>query len=169
MTESILLPAGAGSVSASYSHRAKTITPAAGLTLPGAHLKWYDVHGVDQTVADEVRAQARDFLRAEAAGGGLDLRDELGFAILHRCGESFHFLLVSTWRGDNELWETVYAKDGGPFGHFPQPGTHRGTFCVWEMGAVLHEQRAWIRYLGSARDDAARRTYVADQCSGPVG
>ena len=37
---------------------------------------------------------------------------ELGFVVLHRCGESFYFLLVCTWRNENELWETVWAKDG---------------------------------------------------------
>ncbi|MBE1491097.1 hypothetical protein [Plantactinospora soyae] len=169
MTESTVALPDAGSVSASYRQQTKVVAPAAGLSLPGAALKWYDIHGTDQTIADGVRAEARDFLRAEAEGTGLDLRNELGFVILHRCGESFHFLLVSTWRGNNELWETVYARDGGPFQPFPQPGTHRGTFCVWELAAVLHEQQAWIRYLRSTRDDAARQAYLADQYAGPVG
>jgi hypothetical protein len=40
---------------------------------------------------------------------------------------------------------------------------HKGTFCVWEMGAVVHEQQAWIRYLCSARDAAAAQAYLADQ------
>ena len=72
--------------------------------------------------------------------------------ILHRCGESFYFLLVSTWRNDNELWETVWAKDGDDelgFQPWPIEGTHRPTFCVWELGAVWHEQQAWSRYLRS--------------------
>lgn len=44
--------------------------------------------------------------------GALSLSGDLGFAILHRCGESFYFLLVSTWGNDNELWETVaYLQD----------------------------------------------------------
>ena len=32
--------------------------------------------------------------------------------ILHRCGNDFYFLIVTTWRGNNEVWETVYYKDG---------------------------------------------------------
>lgn len=166
---SIALP-GAGSVSATYEHRPKLITTHEGLRLPGAYLKWYDIQLPGQPVADAVRAEARDYLQAEAATAtSLDLQDELGFAILHRCGESFHFLLVSTWRGENELWEIVYSKDGGPFAAFPQPARHRGTFCVWELGAVLHEQRAWVRYLTSPRDQTARQAYVEDQYTGPVG
>ena len=58
-------------------------------------------------------------------------------SILHRCGESFYFLLVCTWRNENELWETVWAKDGDGdvfFRPWPIEGTHRPTFCVWELG-----------------------------------
>jgi len=33
--------------------------------------------------------------------------------VIHRlCGESFYFLLVRTRRRCNELWETVYGRDG---------------------------------------------------------
>jgi len=47
-------------------------------------------------------------------------------------------------------------------------GTHRPTFCVWELGAVWHEQQAWSRYLRSERDDAAKQTYLRDSYEGPV-
>ena len=47
-----------------------------------------------------------------ARSGELGDLGELGFVVLHRCGESFYFLLVCTWRNENELWETVWAKDG---------------------------------------------------------
>ncbi|GAA0706786.1 hypothetical protein Drose_16040 [Dactylosporangium roseum] len=166
---SVALP-GAGSVTETYEHRPKLITTSDGLRVSGAHLKWYDIQLPDRPIDAEVRTEARDFLTTEAStpGNGLDLRDELGFAILHRCGETFHFLLISTWRGNNELWEAVYAKDGGPFAPFPQPTRHRGTFCVWELGAVLHEQQAWVRYLTSPRDQAARQAYVEDHFTGPV-
>ena len=87
--------------------------------------------------------------------------------ILHRCGESFYFLLVSTWRNDNELWETVWAKDGDASGFHPWPleGTHRPTFCVWELGAVWHEQQAWSRFLRSDRSPEAEEAYLRDVVS----
>ena len=78
--------------------------------------------------------------------------------ILHRCGKSFYFLIVSTWRNDNELWDTVWAKNGDEedvFSPWPVEGTHRPTFCVWELGAVWHEQQTWSEYLRSERDEAA--------------
>ena len=100
-----------------------------------------------------------------------DLND-LGFVVLHRCGESFYFLLVSTWRGSNELWESVYAKPNAAatdFSVWPREGRHVPTFCVWELGAVWHEQQAWVRFLRSGRDEAAVEAYMRDQIYGPVG
>jgi hypothetical protein len=73
---------------------------------------------------------------------------------------------VSTWLNDNELWETVYLKDTGEFERMPFPETAKGTYCVWELGAVLHEQQAWIRYLFSPRDAEAAQTYLADRHPG---
>src|SRR5262249_23557080 len=88
----------------------------------------------------------------------------LGFVIDHLSGEHVHLLLVFTWRGNNEMWESTYYKDlrdGGPF-RLPPQGTHRGAICVWEFGAVAHEHLAWTRYLRSSRDEQAkRRTWKA--------
>ncbi|MCF2532737.1 hypothetical protein [Yinghuangia soli] len=162
--------AGAGSVAADYRHQSKLTTAAADLAVRGAYLKWYDLRVPDREVTDEVRDEARALVVAQAASGGLDLHDELGFAILHLCGDAVRLLLVCTWRNENELWETVYAKQGdGPY-ELVAPTSHKGTYCVWELGAVWHEQQAWTRYLYSARDDKARQAYVAeDRMEGLVG
>jgi hypothetical protein len=112
---------------------------------------------------------ARRNLRDAAKSGALELDEELGFVILHRCGESFYFLLVCTWRNDNELWETVWAKPGDgdvSFKPWPRDGSHVPTFCVWELAAVGHERLAWSEYLLSARDDGARRVYVRSSYEG---
>jgi hypothetical protein len=68
------------------------------------------------------------------------------------------------------MWESTYYKDlrdGGPF-RLPPQGTHRGAICVWEFGAVAHEQLAWTRYLRSSRDEQAKRAYVESQFAGEV-
>ncbi|MFI1176765.1 hypothetical protein [Streptomyces melanogenes] len=156
---------GGGSVADTYQHVSKLMTPADGLRLPGAYLKWYDLRRAELELSTEERQQARDFL----ASTELPFDDELGFVILHKCTPTFSFLLVQTWRGENELWETVFAKnDDGPFQLHTFPGDHRGTFCVWEMGAVWHEAQAWSRYLASVRDDEARKAYVEDRFTGVV-
>jgi hypothetical protein len=153
----------ADAVAADYVHVEKQITPGPRLDLPAVRLKWYDIadpaRGVDPAVAE----RARQFLQsADLSGAGA-----LGFVLLHRCGPSFHFLIVCTWRNDNELWETAFGADGGPFDLVPLE-RHHATYCVWELGAVCHEQQAWVRYLRSARDEPARVAYLDDRFAGLV-
>lgn len=156
-----------GNVSGDYRHLPKQVTPADGLALPGAYLKWYDVHRDDARITIGTRDQARDFLRGEASAGQLALRDELGFVILHRCGPDFYYLIACTWRNDNEMWQSVYQRAGGEaFAPVPRDGEHWAVQCVWELGATGHERLAWARYLRSARDETAKRHYLVDVYTG---
>ncbi|WP_378946491.1 hypothetical protein [Mesorhizobium sp. ANAO-SY3R2] len=170
MTSPSGLPAdlsGLGNIEG-YAHCPKTVTPGLPSTAGGGLLKWYDIAKATTPVTHDTDVLARHFLAAETAAGRLDLEGELGFVILHRCGGDFHFLLVSSWRNANEMWETVYAKtaDAADFSLFPLPGPHRATFCVWELAAVNHEREAFGRYLFSARDDDAKRVYLTDMYRG---
>jgi hypothetical protein len=154
-----------------YRHVSKVIKPGPSITLGDAVLKWYDIAPADEPVPGALEVLARGSLHAAAESGELGLADELGFVILHRCGASFYFLIVSTWRNDNEVWETVWAKNGDgalAFRPWPREGTHIPTYCVWELGAVWHEQQAWSRFLGSERGPAARRAYLRDTFEGEV-
>lgn len=158
-------------VGSAYRHQLKLVRPGRSIALGDAVLKWYDIAPPEAPVAPEVQELARRGLAEAARLGELRLGDGLGFVILHRCGEGFHFLLVSSWQNDNELWETVWAKDGDDdpeFHPFPVAGSHRPTFCVWELGAVAHERLSWSRYLFSARDAEARRAYLRDTFEGVV-
>jgi hypothetical protein len=160
-----------GQVRPEYRHISKLIQPAPSLALDGAVLKWYDIAPAEAPVPLEIRELARGGLREASSSGTLALSGELGFVILHRCGQSFYFLLLGTWRNDNELWETVWAKDGDEdlaFRPWPIEGTHRPTFCVWELGAVWHEQQAWSRYLRSQRDEPAKQAYLRSSYEGAV-
>lgn len=158
-------------VTLDYEHISKLVRPEASLTLGDTVLKWYEIAPEETPVPLMIRALARRNLRDGARAGTLALSGELGFVILHRCGESFYFLLLATWRNDNELWETVWAKNGDQavaFRDWPIEGTHRPTFCVWELGAVCHEQQAWGRYLRTSRDEAAKQAYLDDLWEGQV-
>ncbi len=157
-------------VAPDYEHYDKFIEPDDNIELNGASLKWYNLAAGETPIPTGIRLLARSSLEKEiTAAGHLKELSGLGFVILHRCGGDFYFLLVSTWRNENELWESVYAKNGveqSGFGQFTFQGSHRGTFCVWELAAVWHEQQAWKRYLLSARDENARLAYLQDRYRG---
>ena len=158
-------------VGASYRHVSKTAQPGQSAALGNTLLKWYEIAPDGEPVPPSVSDLARLGLADAARLGELRLGGELGFVILHRCGGGFYFLLVSTWQNDNELWETVWAKSGESdvlFRPWPTEGAHRPTFCVWELGAVVHEREAWTRYLLSPRDERARDAYLRDSYSGLV-
>jgi hypothetical protein len=151
-------------VAKDYRHAPKQVVPGEPLETAGAVLKWYEVNPVDRPVPEEIRRKARAYLSAapiEASGPG--------FVILHRCGDAFYFLIVCTWRNDNEAWETVFYKDGegmADFVLFPRDGSHKAAFCVWELVPVWHEQQVWVRYLESPRDEAAAVRWLTDRYSG---
>lgn len=160
-----------GNVAADYRHVSKFIKPGPGLALGDGYLKWYDIARPDAGLPPDIHHMARSYLLGEATSQKLSLAEDLGFVILHRCGEAFYFLIVCTWRNDNEAWETVYAKQSSNdpgFRPFPTAGSHRPTFCVWELGAVWHEKLAWSRYLMSARDTVAKQAYLEDSYEGLV-
>ena len=157
-------------ISPDYVHEDKMIKPEQALILPGRRLKWYGIGTAKRPVPDEIHTLARAFLERSAGNGGLSQLSEFGFVILHRCGEHFYFLIACSWRGNNEIWETVFAKDkeDPDFLDFSRPEPHLPTFCVWELGAVWHEQKAWRRFLLSERNEIAVETWLVDQYEGPV-
>ncbi len=53
------------------------------------------------------------------------------------------------------------------FALFPREKTHKPTFCVWELAPVWHEQQAWVRFLKSARDEAAAQAWLGDSIRRP--
>lgn len=152
-------------VSPSYQHVDKVLTVAAPLAVSGVRLKWYDLARADLPVPRAIH----DLARAHLSEVELGLDGELGFVILHRCGQEFYFLIVNTWRGNNELWETVFYKENDvtpKFSLFPRDSIHKPTYCVWELGAILHEKRSWEEFLRSTRGEDAEQHYLRDTCSG---
>lgn len=149
-----------------YRHTPKRVVPGDVLELSGAVLKWYAVHPDDRPVPDEITQLARSYLlknNLEVSG--------LGFVLLHRCGKDFYFLIVSTWRNNNELWETVFYKNGDTMADFdvwPRDGVHKPTFCVWELVPLWHEKQVWEQFLNSSRDKSAEQAWLSDRYAGPA-
>lgn len=153
-------------VAPQYRHASKEVTPGDSIETKSAVLKWYALFPEGQPVPDDIDRLARSYLARmtlEAKG--------LGFVILHRCGNDFYFLIVSTWRGNNELWETVFYKDSDAMADFAlwsREGMHKPTFCVWELVPVWHETESWERFLKTSRDDESAQTWLNDRYSGPA-
>jgi hypothetical protein len=153
-----------------YLYYEKIFTPADDFALPTAYLKWYDLYPEDAPITPEQRDEARSYITEQVAAGEPKLDNELGFVILHRAG-AYLLLMLMTWRNTNEIWESVWFKQvDSPEGYTPNNynGEHRGTYCVWELGAVWHERHAWKRFLSSKRDEAAKLEYINDRFSGVV-
>jgi hypothetical protein len=154
-------------IPADWVHQEKSIHPGDDLRLPGAHLKWYDIRAADVPATPEISEQARQYLLAEAEAGRLDLKGDLGYAMLHVDGG--YYLIVGLWRKD-ELWTGIFFRDTDGFKPYViKPGAFRPTQNVVELDTTAHERRAWARFLRSARDEAAKRVYLADYCTGIVG
>ena len=85
-----------GHVRPDYTHVPKLVRPGSILVLDDAVLKWYEIAPAASPVPLRVRELAYDALCRGSRTGELELAGDLGFVILHRCGESFYFLLVST-------------------------------------------------------------------------
>lgn len=155
-------------VASGYAHRRKMMRPAPPLIAPGVFQKWYVVHPPTRPFGNVEVADAQAFFLREVEGGRLALKNEVGFTVQHRCG-GVDIFYVCSWRNDNELWETIYTLPlGGTYELAPRE-SKTGTYCVWVIPAVTHEQKAWVAYLNSARDAAAREAYCRDQFEGEVG
>ncbi len=157
-----------------YRHHPKQAVPRGLLRVSASEIKYYHLETPGEPVPDTISHAARAFLTDEG-GERAGLKGDRGFALLHRCGEDFYFLLITVWRGANEAWEAVWFRQGGmtefaPFDSgYPQAiGTIRPTFCVWELGVVAHEAAAWSRLLASPRTPDDLQTWRADLFEGRV-
>jgi hypothetical protein len=153
-----------------YSYYKKKIIPGVLLNIPGGCLKWYNLFPREAEITLEQVMESRSFLESEAKAGRLELENELGFVILHRAGD-YLLLLVTTWRNTNEMWESIYLKKAGQdegYSRFKFNNNHKGTYCVWELGAVWHERNAWVRFIESGRDEKAKLLYLKDVFEGEI-
>jgi hypothetical protein len=156
-------------VSSSYQHQHKSARPGPALETSDVYLKWSLIEPESLPITSAQVNEAQTFLLEELNSGRLKLSNEVGFVVQHRCAKVL-ILYVCTWRGDNEVWETLYHTVLQPQARYKvtQRENASPTFCVWVLPAVLHEQRAWVKYLESARDLVAQEAYLHDQFTGQV-
>lgn len=127
--------------------------------------KWYDLANNPSEISSDDIQNAK--ICIENANENFQNIEDLGFVIMHRCGENY-LLLVCTWRSENELWESVYYDGSGKFDIWDRNKTHLPTYCVWEMGIVYHESQAWKKYLGTTRYESHKLEYLNNLFEGEV-
>lgn len=158
-----------GNVPRAYRHHDRRTEPGPPLVLPHAILKWYRLSRQEERVPDDLDDAARAHLATEAAAGRLELGHGLGFALLH-ASDPFAYLFAAAWYQTQELWLTLAVLErtggGGDGWRRVHPGDDWSTICVWELAPAWHERQAWVRYLRSPRDEAAKRAYLGDQLAG---
>jgi hypothetical protein len=156
-------------VSSTYQHQHKWVRPGPVLETSNVYLKWTVIEPESLPITPDQVNEAQAFLLEELNSGRLKLHNEVGFVVQHRCAKVL-ILYVCTWRGDNEVWETLYHTVVGSEASYnvTQRENTSPTFCVWVLPAVLHEQRAWVKYLESSRDLVAQEAYLSDQLTGQV-
>lgn len=149
----------------SNAYPSKYAAPKGIFTVGKTRFKWYDL------AEDPSKISTQDIHNAqiciENAQENFQNIDDLGFVIMHRCGENY-LLLVCTWRSENELWESVYYDGSGKFEIWDRNKIHLPTYCVWEMGIVYHESQAWKKYLGTTKDEDDKKNYLNDLFEGEV-
>lgn len=158
-----------GNVPLSYQHHDRLISAGAPLILPRAFLKWYELRHTGDSIPRDLAAEARSFLAQEVSAGRIDFDYGLGFVVLHY-SPPLTYLIVGSWRSNQELWETLFITDlrqDEPFRRVV-PGENAPTLCVWELAPVWHERQAWSRFLYSARDAPAKKTWMSDYLTGTV-
>jgi hypothetical protein len=129
------------------------------------NFKWYNLAENIEDISSEDISNAKACI--ENAEEKFQDLDDLGFVILHRCGENY-LLLVCTWRSENELWESVYNDGSGKFEVWERKNIHIPTYCIWEMGIVYYESTAWKKFLGTRREETEKEQYLNDFFEGEV-
>ena len=131
-------------VSPAYNHYEKEIRSQGVIDPTIGRLKWYDINRSDQPIEQAARDLAQRFVSRKLTPDGNPSAQELGFVLLHRCGEGFYFLGLCTWRENNELWKTIFFLEPDTmedFALFPQDEPHKDTFCVWELAGCAMRHR----------------------------
>lgn len=149
----------------SSPYPSKYASPKGIFTIGKTRFKWYNLAGDPAAVSFQDITNAK--ICIENAGEKFQNINDLGFVILHRCGEKY-LLLVCTWRSENELWESVYYDGSGTFEVWDRNTVHLPTYCVWEMGIVYHESKVWKKFLGTDRTETHQQDYLKNTFDGEV-
>jgi hypothetical protein len=125
-------------------------------------LKLYALARPDQGVRDELIETTRA-LAAEALPEVDEAHHGAAFAIAHDA--RWPIALIYWWEGENEIHSAIYA---GAEPTELAPAGPDAMGCVWELGVVEHERRAWIEDVIGNPDGPDLDAYMARRFEGMV-
>jgi hypothetical protein len=128
-------------------------------------LKLYGLAAPEKGVRPELLEATRRLAR-ESLPPVDDDRHGAAFAIAHDA--RFPIALIYWWQGLNEIHHRIFAgADGGdPTDLSEITGQPMG--CVWELGIVEFERRAWIEDVIGNPDGADLDRYMSRRFDGPI-
>ena len=69
----------------------------------------------------------------------------IGFVIIHQAAD-FAFVLIDWWYGENEIHQKLFSAPLDDLGAL-RPHGKPAIGCVWELGVVDFERRAWLEHV----------------------
>jgi hypothetical protein len=154
-----------GNVRQGFRNPDRFATPCGLLMTPKLILKKYDMHFAEYP--DEIRVEGMErFLSKEIEKGKVSPRIGLGFAIFSK-----DMINVVRWDDKypivavNNLYEFLDMDK-----EYLKPAKldvdNSGAYCVWELGIMEHEKKAWMKYLNSKFTEKDKMNYILNFAQG---
>ena len=156
-----------GNINHIFKNPVRRVKPIGFLTTPKLVLKQYDMYTEKSSSMSAINSMDR-FLLNEIDNNKLDPKLGLGFVILSK-----DMLNVARWDNKypivafNNLYEFP-EKERNNMNPTPLSVDNSGGYCVWELGIVNHERKAWMKYLNSKRTDKDKLKYLNDFLEGRI-
>jgi len=149
-----------GNLPKDYKHEPRRVNNVELIVTPSLILKKYTMNKENELFYCETLVETSDFISGQVAIGKIKPLSGLGFVIL-----SHGMINVARW--DDKcpivLKNQVYKYEKGhPSFATLQDIREAGSFCVWELGIVNHERKAWKRFLSSQGTNEDKEKYLDD-------
>ena len=150
-----------------FENPPRLVKPLDLIATPNLILKGYDMY-TEKPSEIETIVQMENFLKQEIKDGKIDPRLGLGFAILSK-----DMLNVVRWDNTypivavNNLYEFP-EEDRDIMNAKLLDINDCGAYCLWELGIVNHEKKAWEKYVDSKKTKKDKINYLENSIEGEL-
>lgn len=132
---------------------------------PKLTLKGYDMYTKEPSTNKTIN-KMEQFLIKEIEQNKIDPKIGFGFVILSkdmlnisRWDNEYPIVIVNSLYQFSEESKNIHEAEKLSVDEF-------GPYCLWELGIVNHERKAWLKYLNSARQKKDKINYLHSQIEG---